>query len=108
MIKLNNNFLNFFIVACVFLWNIYDIFDCIFQGNCGWRREINIPKFGLMRLIHTVPNLFLGFLLCWLGISYFQKIKSDNIQKNNKQKKYNKFNRHGVKKRRFKQKNKEK
>ncbi|WP_373796326.1 hypothetical protein [Neisseria dentiae] len=77
--KFNKDTINFLVVFCVFLWNVYDFFDCICQGNCGWRSETYISEFGFTRLMGSIPNLFFGFLLLgWLLLS----IKDINTKKN--------------------------
>ena len=59
--KFNKDTINFLVVFCVFLWNIYDFFDCICQGNCGWRNEIYISEFGFTRLMVQFQIYFLDF-----------------------------------------------
>lgn len=93
--KFNKDTINFLVVFCVFLWNVYDFFDCICQGNCGWRSETYISEFGFTRLMGSIPNLFFGFLLLgWLLLS----IKDINTKKKYFNKKHSKFSRYGTKK----------
>lgn len=57
---------------CVTLWNLYDSYNCLAHGMCGWKRYIYIENFSILRLMYLLFNIFLQLLLLGGFIVYIQ------------------------------------
>ncbi|QEY26677.1 hypothetical protein D0T92_09170 [Neisseria zalophi] len=68
------------------LWNLYDSYDCLINGNCGWRREIYIEEFNILRLMYFIFNIIFQAMLLTFFIIH---IKYDLEENKNIHKKIN-------------------
>ena len=66
-------------VFCVLIWDLYDLYDCLFNGNCGWKRDMYFPSFGLGRIMYSLFNLILMVALCtWIFLFFQNTIKNSS------------------------------
>ncbi|QEY26663.1 hypothetical protein [Neisseria zalophi] len=69
------------------LWNFYDSYDCLINGNCGWKRDIFIEEFGIGRFMYLIFNIIFESLLL---ASFILHIQLDLNKKNNTHRRQNK------------------
>lgn len=65
-----------FCVFCILIWDLHDLYDCLFNGDCGWKRDMYFPLFGFGRIMYSSFNLILMVALCtWIFLHFKNKIK---------------------------------